>query len=59
MRTLENNQTWELVDLPQGKTLVRSRWVFAVKHKANGSVEQYKAKLVAKGYMQTFGLDYQ
>ena len=34
------------------------KWVFNVKHKANGSLECYKARLVAKEYTQTYGLDY-
>lgn len=59
MRTLEKNQTWELVDLPRGKTSVGCRWALAVKHKADGSVKRYKIRLVAKGYTQTFSIDYQ
>jgi hypothetical protein len=33
--------------------------VFLVKHKANGPVEGYRVRLVAKGYTQTYGIDYQ
>jgi len=33
--------------------------VFTVKHKVDGSVERYKARQVAKGYTQSFGVDYQ
>lgn len=58
MRALEKNETWDLVGLPKGKTFVGCRWVFAVKHKVNSSIERYKAKLVAKGYTQTFDIDY-
>lgn len=55
---LAENHTWELVDLPHGKTPIGCRWVYKVKHKADGSVERYKARLVAKGYTQMEGIDY-
>lgn len=35
------------------------RWVFVVKHKEDGTIERYKAQLVAKGYTQSYGIDYQ
>lgn len=59
MRALERNKTWELVDFSKGKKLVGCRWVFTVKYKSDGSVERYKTKLVAKGYTQSYGIDYQ
>ena len=34
------------------------KWVFSIKHKVDGSIEWYKATLVAKGYTQTYGMDY-
>lgn len=58
MRTLEKNATWEKVDLPQGKTIVGSKWAFAVKYNLDGSWERYKAQLVAKGFTHTYGIDY-
>ena len=54
MDALEKNKTWDLVELPQGKKLVGCKWVFAVKYKADGSLERYKARLLAKGYTQTW-----
>ncbi|RVX09482.1 Retrovirus-related Pol polyprotein from transposon TNT 1-94 [Vitis vinifera] len=48
MDALEKNKTWDFVELPQGKKLVGCKWVFTVKYKADGSLEQHKAKLVAK-----------
>ena len=56
---LEKNATWELVTLPDGKSTVGCRRVFIVKHKADGSVERYKARLVEKGYTQSFRVNYQ
>ena len=57
MTTLQKNQTWMLVSLPEGKSKVGCKWVFSIKHKAYGSVERYKTRLVAKGYTQTYGID--
>ena len=53
-----SNDTWELVPLPEGKNVVGSRWVFKVKRDENGSVERFKARLVAQGYSQAEGIDY-
>ena len=59
MKALEKNCTWELVDLSRGKTIVGCKWVFTVKYKADGSLDRYKARMVAKGFTQTYGIDYQ
>ncbi|MBT0984585.1 hypothetical protein KJ032_26485, partial [Salmonella enterica subsp. enterica serovar Typhimurium] len=59
MEALEKNSTWDLVPLPNGKKAVGCRWVFTIKHKADGSIDRYKPRLVAKGYTQTYGVDYQ
>ncbi|XP_073266308.1 epi-neemfruitin B synthase L1AT [Populus alba] len=58
MRSLQKNCTWEVVELPTGKVPVGCRWVFTIKHKANGTIERFKARLIAKGYTQTYGIDY-
>ena len=58
MKSLQKNETWELVDRPPGKKLVGCRWVYTMKHKADGTIEHFKARLVAKGYTQTYGIDY-
>ncbi|RVW51460.1 Retrovirus-related Pol polyprotein from transposon TNT 1-94 [Vitis vinifera] len=55
IRALEDNHTWKLVDLPQGKTIVDCKWVFAIKVNPDGSVARLKARLVARGYAQTYG----
>ena len=53
-----SNGMWKLVDLPPGAKCINSGWVFCLKHNADGSIEQYKACLVAKGYSQCPGFDY-
>lgn len=41
------------------KEAIGCKWVYHVKYKSNRSLKRYKAQLVAKGYNQKFGLDYQ
>ena len=55
---LEKNGTWVLTKLPHGKKTVGCKWIFPIKHKASGSVDRYKAQLVAKGFTQSYGIDY-
>ncbi|KAJ3489457.1 hypothetical protein NLJ89_g11528 [Agrocybe chaxingu] len=55
---LNGNETWEVVDLPPGKKAIGSGWVFKIKFKADGTIERYKARIVAKGYSQRPGIDY-
>ena len=59
MRALEKNGTWEEITLPKGKHVVGCKWIFTVKYNAEGQVERYKARLVARGFTQTYGLDYE
>ncbi|XP_042968951.1 uncharacterized mitochondrial protein AtMg00820-like [Carya illinoinensis] len=58
LRALEENSTWTLESLPPGKTPIGCKWVFKTKLKVDGSIERYKARLVAKDYTQVEGLDY-
>ena len=58
MQSLDDNGTWDLVPLPTGKKAIGCRWVFAVKFNPYGSVARLKACLVAKGYAQTYDVDY-
>jgi len=57
-KSLMENETWDLVELPSDKTALGCKWVFKVKHKSDGTVERFKGRLVAKGYAQKFGFDY-
>lgn len=58
MKSLQDNQTWELVELPEGRSVIGSKWVYKIKTKADGSIERYKARLVAQGFTQKYGTDY-
>ena len=59
MRALEKNETWAVVEKPRGKKLVSCKWVFTLKYRADGTLDKLKARLVARGFTQTYGLDYQ
>ena len=52
------NGTWELVELPKGQRAIGSRWVFLIKCQADGTIDCYKARLVAHGDNQRPGIDY-
>ena len=58
LKSVIDNQTWELVELPEGRTPVKCRWTVRVKRGAGGKVIRYKARLVAKGFSQRYGIDY-
>ena len=56
--SLIENEMWELVPPPEDQNVVGSRWVMKVKRNEDGSIDCYKARLVAQGYLQTKGADY-
>ncbi|KAM0991006.1 hypothetical protein ACFX2C_009448 [Malus domestica] len=58
LQALNDNQTWSVVDLPNSNKVVRSRWIYKTKFNSNGSIERHKARLVAQGFTQTYGIDY-
>ncbi|KAJ0568794.1 putative RNA-directed DNA polymerase [Helianthus annuus] len=58
IRALEQNGTWTLEDLPEGKHAIGSKWVYKLKYKPDGQIERYKARLVAKGFTQMEGIDF-
>jgi hypothetical protein len=59
MVVLDANATWELVALPKNKKVIGYKWVYKVKHNVDGSVSRYNTRLVAKGYAQTYGINYE
>ena len=57
IRSIEANEVWELVELPKGKKTIGCKWVYKCKLGVDGSLERYKACLVAKDFSQQYGLD--
>ena len=55
---LMENETWKLVKLPTGRKPIGCKWIFKTKRTSEGKVEHYQARLVAKGYTQKPGEDY-
>jgi hypothetical protein len=55
---LLKSNTFTLVPLPNNRKAIEARWLFKVKRKADGTIDRYKARWVAKGYSQKFGIDY-
>lgn len=58
MQAMKSNDTWELCELPSGRKAIGCKWIFKAKTDSNGNVNRYKARLVAQGFLQKFGTDY-
>lgn len=58
LKSLHDNDTWELVELPKGRKAIPSKWIFRIKTNPDGSIDKYKARLVVKGYSQKKNIDY-
>nr|GEZ12874.1 ribonuclease H-like domain-containing protein [Tanacetum cinerariifolium] len=59
MNALYENKTWVMTKLPLDRNPIGCKWVFKIKYKSNGEVERYKARLMAKGFGQKEGIDYE
>jgi len=58
LTSLEAARTWDVVECPKGVNIIGCKWVFKIKRNAAGEIDKYKACLVAKGYSQVQGVDY-
>ena len=59
MDSMYSNQVWELVDLSEGVKPIRCKWIYKRKRGTYRRVETFKPRLVAKGYTQKEGIDYE
>ena len=53
------NVVWDIVPKPEKKSVVSSKWIYKIKHAADGSIEKYKERFVARGFSQKEGIDYE
>jgi hypothetical protein len=58
MKSLEDNKTWTLCELPCNRKCIGTKWVFKTKRDGNNKFQRYKCRLVAKGYSQIAGIDF-
>ncbi|MDQ4227199.1 reverse transcriptase domain-containing protein, partial [Pseudomonas aeruginosa] len=58
MNQFTRNDVWELVPRPEDKTIIGTKWVYKNKMNEQGEVVRNKARLVAQGYCQEVGIDY-
>ena len=53
------NDVWDVVPRLEGNSIVTSKWIYKIKHDADGNIEKYKARFVACGFSQKEGIDYE
>jgi hypothetical protein len=58
-QSIINNDVGEIVPRPKSKDMVSSKWIFKIKHVADGSIEKYKTRFVSHGFSQKEGIDYE
>ncbi|RDX83892.1 hypothetical protein CR513_35145, partial [Mucuna pruriens] len=58
IKSLHDNHTYDLVNLPNGKKVLENRWINRIKQESNSSYPRYKARLVVKGFRQRKGVDF-
>jgi hypothetical protein len=58
-QSIMKNDMWDIVPRPEGKYVVTSKWIYKIKHAADGSIEKHKARFVARGFSQVEGIDYE
>ena len=59
MKVIEENETWQLIDPPLGCHPISLKWVYKVKRDEHGAIVKHKAHLVARGFVQREGIDFE
>ncbi|GJU86285.1 retrotransposon protein, putative, ty1-copia subclass [Tanacetum coccineum] len=59
IQSMKDNDVWDLVDLPPNGKTIGNKWLFKKKTGMDGAVYTFKARLVARGFTQTYGVDYE
>jgi hypothetical protein len=57
--SIMNNDLWDIVPRPEGKSVVTSKSIYKIKHAVDGSVDKYKVRFLARGFSQVEGIDYE
>jgi hypothetical protein len=58
-KSIIKNNVWDIVPRPKNKSMVSSKWIYKIKHAIDGSVENFKAIFVARGFTQKEVIDYE
>ena len=58
-QSLMENYFWDIIPKLESKSVVSSKWIYKIKHAADGSIEIYKARFMARGLSQKEGIDYE
>ena len=49
-QSIIKNNVWKIVPIPKSKDVISSKWLFKIKHAADGSIEKYKERFVTRGF---------
>ena len=58
-QSIMKNDVWEITMRPEKKSVVTSKWIYKIKHAADGIIEKQKERFVAWGFSQKEGMDYE